>query len=168
MIIKQSVVDVLMFLFERYLGDNELIETSRVTDKRDSIQLRLEEMGFHNTEINQAFDWLEDLAELQSELNTDQQFVPIKENSIRLYSEEEKKLISLESIGFLHFLEQTSILTAVTRELILDRVVALGHPLDAEQLKWIIMIVLHSHPGEENAIALMEDFIFDETIDHIH
>ena len=168
MIIKQSVVDVLMFLFERYLGDNELIETSRVTDKRDSIQLRLEEMGFHNTEINQAFDWLEDLAELQSELDTDQQFVPIKENSIRIYSAEEKKLIALESIGFLYFLEQTSILTAVTRELILDRVVALGHPLDAEQLKWIIMIVLHSHPGEENAIALMEDFIFDESIDHIH
>lgn len=168
MIIKQSVVDVLMFLFERYLGDNELIETSRVTDKRDSIQLRLEEMGFHNTEINQAFDWLEDLAELQSELDTDQQFVPIKENSIRIYSEEEKKLIALESIGFLYFLEQTSILTAVTRELILDRVVALGHPLDAEQLKWIIMIVLHSHPGEENAIALMEDFIFDESIGHIH
>ena len=168
MIIKQSVVDVLMFLFERYLGDDELIETSRVTDKRDSIQLRLEEMGFHNTEINQAFDWLEDLAELQSELDTDQQFVPIKENSIRIYSEEEKKLIALESIGFLHFLEQTSILTAVTRELILDRVVALGHPLDTEQLKWIIMIVLHSHPGEENAIALMEDFIFDESSDHIH
>ena len=65
MIIKQSVVDVLMFLFERYLDDEETNETSRVTDKRDSIQLRLEEMGFHNQEINQAFDWLEDLAEVQ-------------------------------------------------------------------------------------------------------
>ena len=38
MIIKQSVVDVLMFLFERYLDDEELSETSRVTDERDSIQ----------------------------------------------------------------------------------------------------------------------------------
>ena len=62
MIIKQSVVDVLMFLFERYLDDEELNETSKVTDERDSIQLRLEEMGFHNTEINQAFDWLEDFS----------------------------------------------------------------------------------------------------------
>ena len=161
MIIKQSVVDVLMFLFERYLDDDELNETSRVTDKRDSIQLRLEEMGFHNQEINQAFDWLEDLADLQER----QQFLPVKETSIRIYSAEEKKLLNIESIGFLHFLEQTNILTPVTRELILDRVAALGHPLDAEQMKWIIMIVLHAHPGEENALALMENFIFDEVSD---
>jgi len=153
-----------MFLFERYLDDDEPSETSRVTEERDSIQLRLEEMGFHNQEINQAFDWLEDLAALQEK----QQFTPVNETSTRIYSKEEKKLIDMESIGFLNFLEQTNILTSVTRELILDRVVALGHPLDAEQLKWIIMIVLHTHPGEENALALMEDFIFDENIDHLH
>jgi len=161
MIIKQSVVDVLMFLFERYLGDEESNETSRVTEERDRIQIRLEEMGFHNKEINQAFDWLEDLADLQDE----EQFTPLKETSTRIYSEQEKKLIGMESIGFLTFLEQTGILTSVTRELILDRVVALGHPLDPEQLKWIIMIVLHSQPGEENSLALMEDFIFDDVFD---
>jgi len=164
MIIKQSVVDVLMFLFERYLDDDTQDENNRVTDERDSIQIRLEEMGFHNHDINQAFDWLEDLAELREK----DQSILVKETSTRIYSEEEKKLISLESIGFLNFLEQTNILTPITRELILDRVIALGHPLDAEQLKWIIMIVLHSHPGEENALALMEDFIFDETIDFLH
>jgi len=135
MIIKQSVVDVLMFLFERYLDD----------DTQDE-------------------NWLEDLAELREK----DQSITVKETSTRIYSEEEKELISLESIGFLNFLEQTNILTPITRELILDRVIALGHPLDAEQLKWIIMIVLHSHPGEENALALMEDFVFDETIDFLH
>ena len=109
MIIKQSVVDVLMFLFERYLDDEELNETSRVTDERDSIQIRLEEMGFHNQEINQAFDWLEDLENLQDK----KQFLPIKETSTRIYSEEEKALIGMESIGFLHFLEQTNILLSL-------------------------------------------------------
>ncbi len=163
MIIKQSVVDVLMFLFERYLDDDELNETSRVTDDRDRIQPRLEEMGFQNQEINQAFDWLEDLNSLQDS----QQFNPVKETSTRIFSEQEKKLIGIESIGFLSFLEQTGILIPVTRELILDRVIALGQPLDAEQLKWIIMIVLHTHPGEENALALMENFIFDDVVDLI-
>ena len=163
MIIKQSVVDVLMFLFERYLDDEELNETSRVTDKRDSILIRLEEMGFHNKDINQAFDWLEDLADIPE----NQQITPLKETSSRIYSEQEKKLIGIESIGFLHFLEQSNILTPVTRELILDRVAALGHPLDAEQLKWIIMIVLHTRPGEEDTLALLENFIFDEVTDLI-
>jgi Smg protein len=153
-----------MFLFERYLDDDTQDDNNRVTEERDSIQLRLEEMGFHNHDINQAFDWLEDLAELRD----NDQTIAVKETSTRIYSDEEKKLISMESIGFLNFLEQTNILTSITRELILDRVIALGHPLDAEQLKWIIMIVLHSHPGEENALALMEDFIFDETIDLLH
>ncbi|MBL4712878.1 MAG: DUF494 domain-containing protein [Gammaproteobacteria bacterium] len=163
MIIKQSVVDVLMFLFERYLDDEEQNNTGLAAD-RGHIQLRLEEMGFRNTEINQAFDWLEDLAEVHNY----KQPITVKATSTRIYSEEEKKLISIESIGFLNFLEQATILTPITRELILDRVVALGHQLDAEQLKWIIMIVLHSRPGEENALALMEDFIFDESIDYIH
>ncbi len=180
MIIKQSVVDVLMFLFERYLDDDEINEitglhqnqtknqTSRVTEERDNIQLRLEKMGFQNHEINQAFDWLEDLADLQANQNDKQDFITIKNTSYRIYSEQEKELISVESIGFLNFLEQSNILNSVTRELILDRVIALGHPLDAEQLKWIVMIVLHTQPGEENAIAIMEDFIFDEPADHIH
>jgi Smg protein len=162
MIIKQSVVDVLMFLFERYLDDEEQTETSHVTDERDSIQPRLEEVGFRNHEINQAFNWLESLVDSQH----NKQPVPLKETSTRIYSEQEKKLISLESIGFLNFLEQINILTPVTRELILDRVVALGQALDAEQLKWIIMIVLHSRPDEKNALALMTDFMFDEVIGH--
>ena len=87
MIIKQSVMDVLMFLFERYLDDDELNEASRVTDERDNIQIRLEEMGFRHHEINQAFDWLEDLAELQDR----KQFLPVKETSTRIYSDEEEK-----------------------------------------------------------------------------
>ncbi|NOQ90171.1 MAG: DUF494 family protein [Gammaproteobacteria bacterium] len=152
-----------MFLFERYLEDDDLNETRRVTEERDRIHIRLEEMGFHNNEINQAFDWLEDLAEISD----NQQITPLKETSSRIYSEQEKKLIGIESIGFLHFLEQTNILTPITRELILDRVAALGQPLDAEQLKWVILIVLHTRPGEENALALLEDFIFDEVTDII-
>ena len=168
MIIKQSVVDVLMFLFERYLDDDEINEATTVTDKRDSIQLHLEEMGFQNQEIDQAFDWLEDLADLQTGNQNNQDIIAIKETSTRIYSVEEKKLLTMESISFLNFLEQTNILTSATRELILDRVMALGQPLDAEQIKWIIMIVLHTQSGEENALALMEDFLFDDEIEHIH
>jgi uncharacterized protein Smg (DUF494 family) len=31
-----------------------------------------------------------------------------------------------------------------------------------------VMIVLHSHPGEENAYAWMESLIFDEQVDLMH
>ncbi|HED35944.1 MAG TPA: DUF494 domain-containing protein [Gammaproteobacteria bacterium] len=165
MIIKQSVVDVLMFLFERYLDDSEFAENSDIdiAEERNDVQQRLEQVGFQNTEINQALDWLDDLASIQES----QQFLPVSETSIRIYSPEEKALINLESLGFISFLEQTGILTASSRELVLDRVIALGQPLDTEQIKWIIMIVLHSYPGEENAFAWMESLVFDDDIEHI-
>lgn len=162
MIIKQSAVDVLMFLFERYLDDDEHKETSYITNERVTIQGRLEAMGFRDKDINQAFDWLEGLVDSLH----DNQLTPLKATSTRIYSEQEKKLIDMESIGFLNFLEQSDILTPAIRERILDRVVALGHKLDAEQLKWIIMIVLHSEPGFDNALALIENFMFDENIEH--
>ena len=124
--IKQSVVDVLMFLFEEYLG-----ESKENIDERNQMQGRLEEFGFQHHEIDQAFDWLEDLATLRES----DEYVPVNANSIRIYSDFEKNILDDESIGFLMYLEQSDVLTPVTRELILDRIIALGHPLDVEQLK---------------------------------
>jgi len=158
MVIKQTVVDVLMFLFERFLD-----EESDSLDAREAVASSLEEMGFQNKEIDEAFNWLEDLALLQGDAN----YAPVNNSSIRVFSEEEKAVLNEESIGFLMYLEQASILTPITRELILDRVIALDHELDTEQLKWIVLIVLHSHPGEENAFAWMESIMFDENIEYI-
>ncbi len=72
-----------------------------------------------------------------------------------------------EGVGFIMHLQQSGILTTATRELVLDRVIALGHELDSEQLKWITMIVLHTHPGEENAYAWLETLVFDEVVDYM-
>lgn len=163
MIIKQSVIDVLMFLFERYLDEDELNGNIEISEERHDVHSRLEQVGFQKPEINQALDWLDDLAMIQES----EQIMPISKDSIRIYSPEEKTLINLESFGFIHFLEQTGILTAHSRELVLDRVIALGQALDIEQIKWIIMIVLHSYPGEENAFTWMETLVFDDVIEHI-
>ncbi|MFC1588692.1 DUF494 family protein [Pseudomonadota bacterium] len=158
MLIKQSVVDVLMFLFEEYLG-----ESNDSMDERNLIQGRLEEVGFQHQEIDQAFNWLEDLATLREGSD----YIPANTNSIRIFSEVEKNILDDESIGFLMYLEQSEILTPITRELVLDRIIALDHSLDIEQLKWIVMIVLHTHPGEENAFAWMEGLVFNEVVDYI-
>ena len=100
MVIKQSVVDVLMFLFERYLGDD-----TETLDGRDDVADRLEEMGFQHYEIDKAFDWLEDLATIQD----GRHYAPVNQSSIRVYSEEEKALLNDESLGFLVYLEQAGI-----------------------------------------------------------
>lgn len=158
MLIKQSVIDVLMFLFEEYLG-----ESNETMDERDNMQVLLEEVGFQHQEIDQAFNWLEDLAALREGSDC----IPAQTDSIRIFSDFERTILDEDSIGFLMYLEQSDILTPLTRELVLDRIMALDHALDIEQVKWIVMIVLHTHPGEENAFAWMEGLVFNEVVDYI-
>lgn len=159
---KQNVVDVLMFLFENYIGDDNEQETQESV--RDLVEIQLEELGFPQLAIDKAFDWLEDLAVLQGI----SEFPPLTANSMRVLSEIEMSLLDAEGMGFLMQLEQSGILTPFTRELVLDRVFALDTHVDIEQLKWIVMIVLFNHPGEENAYAWMESLVFDQGLDYIH
>lgn len=156
---KQTVVDVLMYLFENIIGEDLPFDSDNVL-----VFDRLEEMGFPQHEILRAFDWLHELSDLE-EKTADTKDIS---NSIRIYSELEKQMLDPESIGFLIHLEQTGLLNATSRELILDRVIALDVELDVEQLKWIVMIVLYSHPDEENAYAWMESMVFDPIISYMH
>ena len=155
---KQNVVDVLMYLFENFIGDENTIDP-----ERDQVINNLEQLGFPQHEILKAFDWLEDLAEV--ELDEDQHR---RHKSIRIYSDQERQLLNAESIGLLIYLEENNILTPATRELVMDKVVALDTELDTEQLKWIVMIVLYSYPGEENAYAYMENMVFDQIVNYMH
>jgi len=156
---KQTIVDVLMYLFENMIG-----EETPFDPERDQIVDHLEELGFPQHEILRAFDWLEDLADLQLQVVESTKL----SSSLRIYSELEKVLLDPECIGFLIYMEQSGILTPNTRELILDRVIALDAELDIEQLKWITMIILYSHPGEENAFARIESMVFDQILDYMH
>ena len=160
---KQNVVDVLMYLFENIITDENPILT-----EHEHMFDRLEDMGFPQHEILLAFDWLEDLAEVHShQLKHGQSHYASKETSIRVFSDLEKILLGDDCISFLMHLEQRHIITPVSREIILDRVIALDVELELEQLKWIIMIVLYSQPGEENAFAVMENLVFENNLSYM-
>jgi len=154
---KQNVVDVLMYLFENIIADESAFfpENEHVFD-------RLEDLGFLQHDILLAFDWLEDLAEIHTDLLSSSNNQPtLNTHSVRIYSTLEKVLLTPECINFLMHLEQNQIISAISREVILDRVTALDVKFELEQFKWIIMIVLYSQPGEENAYAWMESLVFD-------
>ena len=59
---KQNVVDVLMYLFENIITDE-----NPVFPEHEHMFDQLEDMGFPQHEILLAFDWLEDLAELHTD-----------------------------------------------------------------------------------------------------
>ena len=50
-----------------------------------------------------------------------------------------------------------------------DRLLALeSSDIDVEQVKWVVLMVLFSQPGQELAYARMEDLVFEETPAHVH
>jgi Smg protein len=55
------------------------------------------------------------------------------------------------------------------REILIDRLLALEtHDIDVEQIKWVVLMVLFSQPGQELAYARMEDLVFDEGETTLH
>lgn len=157
---KENILDVLMYLFENYINDEIEFDTDE-----ESLRNELHEAGFHHGEITKAFQWLEGLTRLQNSSD----LPPAKVESLRIYTDKEIEKLDLESRGFLLFLEQTRVLDHSTREMVIDRVMALEEDeIDLEQLKWVVLMVLFNQPGHEAAYAWMEDLVFEEAPGILH
>ncbi len=158
---KENVFDVLIYLFENYYMDEE----HEPGPDRESLQIELNEAGFPLHEVNQAFDWLEGLSHQSVTPPAGTQ----TGHAIRVYYGPELERLDTECRGFLLFLEQMGILTPASRELVIDRVMALGtDDIDLEQLKWVVLMVLFNQPGEEAAYAWMEDLVLDSVAGSLH
>jgi len=153
---KETILDVLMYLFENYINDEIEFDPTE-----DSLRVELKNAGFRKNEISRAFDWLSGLS--NKELDTHN--VACNATSMRLYTEFEVEKLDTECRGFILFLEQTGMLDHHTREIVIDRVMALDFDeIDIEQLKWVILMVLFNQPGSEAAFAWMEDKVFEDEL----
>ncbi len=157
---KQNVFEVLMYLFENYMYNDD-----EPSVDRDSLENELHEAGFTGAEIRKAFEWLDGLADTRT--------LPASPNSggrsIRIYGEPELLRLDTETRGFVLYLEQVGILNAESRELVLDRILALDdQDVDLDTVKWIILMVLFNRPGEEEAYTWMENLMFDVPTHLVH
>ena len=156
---KETILDVLLFLFENYFYE----DPDAVRD-RDSLQQGLLQAGFSPAEINKAFDWLDELAEQRPTTAIARVGGPV-----RVFVEAEQDRLDPECRGFLMFLEQHGVLDADQRELVLDRAMALDQDeLDLDDLKWVVLMVLFNQPGSEAAYAWMETQMFLDEPEPVH
>jgi len=71
--------------------------------------------------------------------------------------------------GMLLFLEQNGILDPISRELVIERAMALGsNELDIDDIQWIVLLVLVNQPGMEAAFTVMQDMVYDGIPDLLH
>jgi Smg protein len=150
----ENVIDVLIFIYETYMDGDQPVPTDQII-----MQEQLLDAGFRQIEINQAFDWLDELAWRQGSMLGS---LDPARFSMRIYTESEMQRLDLETRGMLLFLEQNGILDPVSRELVIERAMALETAeLDADDVKWIALLVLMNQPGQEAAFSVMQDLVYE-------
>ena len=151
---KENILDVLMYLFEYYLDAEARTEPSQENLKRE-----LNAAGFPDRDIERALDWLESLSAQQEQIHSDRP----RTTPLRIYTPREVERLDVECRGFILFLEQSGVLDLYTREIVIDRCMALDdEEIGLEQLKWVVLMVLFNQPGQESAYTWMEELVYNE------
>jgi len=156
---KENILDVLLYLFQNFMDGDFEIEPDR-----DFLEEKLDEAGFQQYEIDKAFLWLDDLS-----LQQDKQLDNSDRVSFRIYADEELSFLDLECRGFLLYLENMGVLSAETRELVIERVVALdADDFDLDRLKWVVLMVLFNQPEQHMSYEWIENMVFDSSLESLH
>lgn len=146
---ENNILKVLTYLFDHFK-----VAEIRISHNPETLEVKLTEAGFLKSEISQVVHWLRTLLAPP----------PVAQDiSCRIYSPNECEKLNLECRSFLLFLEQLKVLNVITRELVINYVMATDTPkLTLEQLKVIVLMVLFKRPGQETAVAWMEKMFYEE------
>lgn len=155
--------EILIYLFETYVhGESEIsIDYKSLTDD-------LSDIGFRSKDIYNALHWLKNLSCCKKNIISS---INLISNHVtnRVYTKEERLKLNSDCRGFILFLEQLEILTLDTREIIIERVMALDiTELNLEDLKWIVLIILFNIPGCEIVYKKLENLLFNFKTETIH
>ncbi len=163
---KEDVLEVLLYLFENYM-----VEGAENRPDQDLLNAELVSAGFAEGEIVKAFDWLEDLSTLCDDNDNSLPKGLLRggsADSIRHLSKAEANRLGPEGYGLITMLQSAGVLDPDTRELVIDRVMALeSDEIDVDHVRWVVMMVLSSCPSEDERIALWaEELVMDSVNPH--
>lgn len=152
---KTEVFDILMYLFETYLDDDQ----SEIPSA-DNIRNELSRIGFHDSNVDKTFKWLDDLSTLKEYNFTIEQ---IDNNSFRTFSAIESNTFDQQAQAVLIELVNLNILTPTQREIIIDKALALDiAPINQEQMKWVVLMVLFNMPDSAGSFTWIQDLLYQE------
>jgi Smg protein len=145
---KENVLDILIYLFENYM-----LEYQDQEPDEESIMVELIQAGFNHMTIDHAFDWLENLAIMCDEHEAGNGEL-IGEYAMRHYHPDEIDKLNLDARGLLLSLEQCGVLNPGSREMVIDRLMALEvDDIDIHHVKWVILMVLTNCTDAHPAMA---------------
>lgn len=157
---KENVIDVLMYIFSSYVDSEETLPEDRA-----GIDADLQEAGFENESIDKAFEWLDGLA-----LNGNGIELKQSDQSFRVLADDELTSLGKNAQNLIIYLENSGVLTPELRELVINRIMALGGngDIDLDDIKWVIMMVLFNNDDDETSLWHYEDMVFDDQPAYYH
>jgi Smg protein len=124
--------DILVYLFEN-------CQHAELAYDRERVAKKLSAAGFEDSDISEALHWLAGVRVARSVREP----LPDSRSTFRAYAPRELAKLDARSRGFLLTLEHSGILTAETRELVIERALAAnGDTLSLEQVKLVVLMVL--------------------------
>ena len=159
---KENILDVLIYLFENYMFEDEELEP----DQETLIQ-ELSMAGFDQVMIDRAFDWLENLAGLCDDVeNVGSKPGP---KAMRHYTEDEMNQLSVEVRSLLLSLENCGVLDGNSREMVIAQLTGLGvDGIEVDHLKWVTLMVLSNYTEGDGVTELTEALVLDGLHSCIH
>ncbi len=125
--------EILVYLFEN-------CQQTELAYDRERVAKKLSAAGFEDSDITEALHWLAGMARAP---NGVREPLPDARSSFRAYAPRELAKLDADCRGFLLTLEHSGVLSAETRELVIERALAAsGDVLNLEQLKLIVLMVL--------------------------
>ena len=149
--------DILVYLFETYNQPGACPETSVLARKLSAI-------GFEQEDIAAALEWLAGLESLAFE-----QRLEALSSAQRVYCAVEMAKLTTECRGFLCFLENSNVIDAVLREMIIERAMVLREALvSLDKLKIIVLMVLWRRHQSLDTLLLEELLSADHHSSSVH
>lgn len=140
--------DILVYLYETYYRPDACPEPAALAKKLSAV-------GFDDVEISEALVWLNDLAAMAG----GEQSLAAASTGTRFYVRQELDVLGAAAVGFIQFLESAGLLSALQREIVIERALALDEaPVSLGKLKIIVLMLLWSQGKEPD--ALMFDDLF--------
>jgi Smg protein len=145
--------DILVYLFEN-------CQQYEVSNEKDQVAKKLSAAGFDDSDISEALSWLAGVAR-----GPHRSVAPLPQSGAasRAYAPKELAKLDAECRGLLIYFEQAGILTAQTREHVIERALAAnGDGLTLEQLKLVVLMVLWNQQTPSSRL-IAEDLLSPAT-----
>lgn len=161
---KEDMLEVLIYLFENYMIDGDSFEPGQ-----EELAKELVSAGFPDDEVSKAFVWLDDLLDVCERDPSNIAWQPQAASSIRFYTQKEAARLKSEGQSLLARLMSAGLLDQLSRETVIDRVMALDSiDITFDHIKWVVLMVLSNQPGFAEIAEWAEVVVTGDFLPAIH